>query len=153
MHYPRHLIAHIAHEFPPTLSYFGGLGSAPHNLYLIVSFDKLHVLDLGIFRQFCDLTNTVLHLLSSLPLSRVMGIANLRYSTLPFSARLSSHHPFRCNQHDSQADITGKIRRESVPFLWVCEMGPSNLPPDDDSMVQFALQLDVVNHVICQNFD
>lgn len=100
---------------------------------MIFSFDKFHVLDLGIIRQFCHLKNTVLSRTSSPPLSGLMGIANKRFSTLLPAARLSSHLPFQFTQHDIQAGITGKIRRHSVPFFWVSVMGFSHAaPPSDD---------------------
>lgn len=140
----RHLIRYSSHDLPPCLSCFAGLGSRPCNLYRVVSFDKLHVSDLGIIRQFCDLSNTVLAKTSQLPLSRTMSIVNLRFSTLPPSCRLSSHRPFRMSQHESQAGITGKIRRLSLPFIWVCLMGIPAGPPDEDRLLQCALQLDFV---------
>lgn len=82
----RHLIEHSAHELPPVLACFAGLGSIPCNLYRVVTFSKLHVLDLVIIRPFCDLCNTVLARTSPLPLSRTMAIANIRFSTLPHLA-------------------------------------------------------------------
>lgn len=141
-----YLIAHSALAFPPVSPAFACLGSAPCNLNRIVSFDKFNVLDLGVIRQFCDLSNTVLSRISSSSLSRLMGTANLRHKTLPCATRQTSHNPFRCNPQD--ASITGKIRRESVPYLWVCLMDLSDLPPTM-VLVQFALTLDVVNHFLC----
>lgn len=148
----RHLIAFSAHEFPPALSSFAGLGSTPCNLYRIVSFDKLHVVNMGITRQFCDLMHGVLQEASSLPLSRIMSIANERFLSLPRSAHLSSHLPFQTTQQGSQAGISGKIRRESVPFLWVCLMGLSNCEPDSDRLMQCALQLDYIISMLCTRF-
>lgn len=147
-----HLISHSAHDFPPALPAFSGLGSAPYNLYLIVSLDKLHVLDPGIIHPFCDLTNTVLSDTCSLPLSRVMLIANLRSCSLSPATRLSSHHPILYSQHGSQFGITGKIRRDSVPFLCVCLMVLSALPPDQEFMLQCSLRLNFINAVLHQTF-
>lgn len=145
----RHLVVHSAHDFPPALSCFAGLGFAPCNVYRVVSFDKLHVMDLGIIRQFCDMTKSFLQRASSLPLSRLMSIAKDRYFSLPYSAGLFLHRPFRSTQQDSQAGISGNIRRESVPFLWVCIMGLADFIPDPDPLLQCALRLDVVNDVLC----
>lgn len=47
-HYILFAISNRAHDFPPALACFTVLGSAPHNLYRIITFDKLHVVDLGI---------------------------------------------------------------------------------------------------------
>ena len=144
-----HLINHSAHEYPPALAGFAGLGSSPFHLYTAVSFDKLHVLDLGLTRLYCDHTNSVIRRISDLPVSRAISIANNRYSALPPSARLSAHQPFRYADKDSQAGISAKIRRYSVPFLWICVIGLSSLPPDDDPLVQCALKLNVVNEFLC----
>lgn len=113
----RHIIAHRANENPPASSSFHGLGSIPCNLYSIISFDKLNVLDLSIARQLCDLSNTVLNMTCTMALSHVMAIENLRFSKLPPSARLTSHKPFRHTQQESQAGINWRICRLSVPVL------------------------------------
>lgn len=133
------------------MSCFACLRSYTCNLYRIVSFHKLHVLDLGIMQKFFDLTNTLLHRASTLHLSRMMAISNARYSCLPQSALLSSHPPFLSNQQDSQAGISGKIRRQSVAFLWVCVMGLADINPEDDILLQCALRLDFVNDILCTN--
>lgn len=88
-----HLISYNSHEIPPALSSFASLGYHPCNLYGIFSFDKLHLMDLGIRSQFCDLTNTLLQRDSNLPLSHLISIANGRYMTLPQSS--ISLHPAR----------------------------------------------------------
>lgn len=55
-------------------------------------FEKLHVLDLGVVHQFCDLCNTVLLNISSLHLSRVMEIANIRFRASSPATRLAQNH-------------------------------------------------------------
>lgn len=95
------------------------------------------------------MTKSFLQRASSLPLSRLMSIAKDRYFSLPYSAGLFLHRPFRSTQQDSQAGISGNIRRESVPFLWVCIMGLADFIPDPDPLLQCALRLDVVNDVLC----
>lgn len=74
----RHIITYNAHCLPSALSFFLILGSAPCNLYLLISFDKLHVVDLGIIRQLCDISNKILSPTSLFALSHVMIIANQR---------------------------------------------------------------------------
>lgn len=56
----RHLIAHSAHQLPPVLARFVGIESPHCNLYKVITFEKLHVLDLGITRHFCDLFSTII---------------------------------------------------------------------------------------------
>lgn len=143
------LIMNSAQDFPPALAAFDGLGSAPFLLYVTPSFDKLHVMDLGLIRMFSDLTNTVIQRDRPLPLTRLISILNNRYNDLPPSARLTKFLPFRNNKDDSQAGISGKMRRQSAPFLWVCLMGISQKAPDEDPLLQCALQLDVMNQFLC----
>lgn len=45
------LITKSAHEWPPALECFAGLLSHPYNLYRMISFDKLDLMDLGIIWQ------------------------------------------------------------------------------------------------------
>lgn len=144
-----HIIAHSAHDFPPVFASFAGIGSMPFNLYRIIYFDKLHVMDLGVIRLFCDMCHILLQKASRSSLTRTMATANSRYRSLPPAARLSSHYPFKTTTSDSQAGMSGKIRRQSVPFLWVCIMGLAACTPDDDKILQLALHLDVVNNFLC----
>lgn len=105
-------------ELPPDLACFAGLGSHPNKLYRIISFDKLHVLDLGIIRQYCDLKNSIIQRNSNLPLSRVMSILNACYIDFLSFAHLPSHRPFRSSKQDIRACLSGQIRRQMAPFLW-----------------------------------
>lgn len=70
------------------------------------------------------------------------------YTSLPPSAPLTSHRPFRETVQETQAENSGRIRLESVHFLWVCLMGLPDSPPDNDDLVQSAMRLDVVNQAI-----
>lgn len=123
----RKLILQSAHELPSVLPAFAVLGSAPFNMYKTISFDKLHVVDFGIIRQFCVLVNTVIRRHCYLPPERIMTIVNYRYNGLPQSARLVYHRPFRTTQDESRDGISAKIRRQSAPFLWCCLMKVSDL--------------------------
>lgn len=51
----------------------------PFNLYNAILFDKLHVIDLGIRRQFCDLVYIVIRRHCNLPLSKILVIVNDRF--------------------------------------------------------------------------
>lgn len=145
----QHNIGHSTHYFPPFMACFAGLGSPPYHLYRVISFDKLHVIDLGVTRIFCDFTNTVLQHRSSQPLSRLSNSANTGLIQLPPCALLCLYHPFRANASDGQVCISVKLRREYVPFLRACLLGLLDVSPDDDDLVQTALALDVVNNFLC----
>lgn len=119
----RHLIAMSTHQLSPSMSSFVGFGSEPFQLYNSVSFDNVHLFDLGIIRQFCDCTHSVIRNSCSLQLTRAMALINYFYSALRASDRLSTHRPFQTILDESQAGISGQIRRESAPFLWACIMG------------------------------
>lgn len=127
--YRRHLLSHSTQYFPPDLECFAGLGSAPYNLYRIISFDKLNVLDPGIIRQFCDLTHDYLLRSSSFPLSRIMVIANDLYYTLPPSAIFSSHTLFFVLITTVRPESRGKTRFRSFPVgLYDGSFGQSHRP-------------------------
>lgn len=144
------LIKNSAHDFPSFLASFDGLGSAPFLLFCIIVFDKLHVFDLGLIRNFTDMICLIIQKHNNqLPLTRLIAILNDRYVDLPPSARLPGLRPFRLNSDDVQAGMSGKVRRLSAPFLWVCVMGVSDKDPDEDDVLQCALQLDRVNQFLC----
>lgn len=117
----------------------------------IVSFDKFHVLDIGIKRQFCDLTNTVLSKSSSLHLSRTIDIVNLPFTTVSLSCHLTSHKPFSLSIQESQSSIIEKIRRLSVTSLLFFLMFISDSAPDDDPLLQCAFQWHVISDVLCNS--
>lgn len=144
----RKLIFNSAHELPPTLSAFAGLGNAPFLLSCFMALDKLHVVDLGVTRLFCYLVCTVITAHTTQPLSRTIAISD-RYLSLRASARLTSHVPFWATPKDSQADISGKIRRQTAPLLWCSHMCVTNYSPDNDPVLQTALELDAINDFLC----
>lgn len=111
------VIKSIANAFLPALGCFVGIGSPPHHLYSKITFDKLHMLDLGLIQPFCGLTNTVIQQNNPLPLSLLIVLLNKRYMSVPPQARLSSHLSFRTTHNDAEAGVSGNIRRESNPFL------------------------------------
>lgn len=147
----RQLLLLSAHPYPSAISPFAGLGSPPFNLSRVVSFDKLHVFDIGIIRQYCDLVNTDIKDHTTCSLTRTMGILNDRYLSLPPFALLPAHVPFHTSLKDNQTAISGKIRRHTVPFLWHCVMGVTRHTPDTDPLIQTALQLDKVNNFLCNS--
>lgn len=69
--------------------------------------------------------------------------------SLPSAARLHCHPQSRFTSNDSQAGISGKNRRMQATSLWVCLMGVTDKKPDKDPILQSALQLDIVNHFLC----
>lgn len=116
----------------------------------MVSFEKLHVVDLGITWKFCDLTNTVLQRTSILPLKPLLWVANDRFAALPCSTRLSARSPFQTTQNNSQAGIFAKIRNFLVRFLLVCVMVMYKFLHYNDPLLYFAFHLDVINDVLCR---
>lgn len=145
----RTLISESAHELPPAISAFAGLGSSPFNLYNVVSFEKLHVMDLVITRLFRDLVNTFIQHSIMWLLSKLMTIINDRFSYISPSVHLPAHRPFRTTTAESQVGISGKIRRLSAPFLWYCLMGVSYQIPDSGHLLFCVLKLDIVNSFLC----
>lgn len=97
-------------------------------------FDKLHVFDLGIIRNFTDWTFLVIQQHNQLPLTLLVSILNERYAVIPPSARLPYLLPFRLKSDDLHAGMSGKIRRLSAPFLWLCVLGVSDKDPDEDNV-------------------
>lgn len=146
----RDLITISAHEWPPVLAAFENLGSEPSNLYNVFAFEKLRVFDLGIICQFCDLTHSVIQRSSNLPLSRLTGIMKYRYTYLPAMAHLHSQQPFRSSNDDTQEGMSGQILIHS-PYLWCCIMAVGDERPDDERLLQFALQLVIVSTFTCRN--
>lgn len=137
----RLLIKHSAHDPPPSLGCFARLGSPQHNLYRMIRFDKLHVLDLGLIRQFCNLTNTLIHTNYILSLARLMATMNDRYIALPAQSHLSRHTSYCTSTNYSQAGLSGKYRSLSEPFLWCTLIGVSDVDPDSDPLLQCPFKL------------
>lgn len=137
----RHLRSRF-HKFPLALASFAEMGSITFNLYNVKCFDKLHVTDMGILRQFCYLKNTFIQNNSGHKMSRLMSTVNQRYLDLTSKNVLSCHRPFRSSQDDSQAGISGQIRRKTSPFLWVILIAVSDQRPDNDMLLKCHLKLD-----------
>lgn len=79
----RYRIAHGTHELPSELSSFAGLVYLPCSLYKVITFDKMHFLDVDIARHFCDMINTIIKNQSALPLSRIIPTLKNCYYGLP----------------------------------------------------------------------
>lgn len=58
-----------AHEFPPALAAFDGLGWHPFHLYHRLTYDKLNVIDLGLLRCFAELTPSIVLKKTNLPMT------------------------------------------------------------------------------------
>lgn len=137
-----------AQELPPAWSSLAGLGPTPFKLYKLISSDKLKVTDLGITRQLCYLTRTVIQRNFTLQLSHKIHIVNDRYRDIHPSENLLYYHPFWTKNHGSQAGISRKIRRQSVQFLCACLMGIFDLPLNHP-LLQCTIQLNTVNKFRC----
>ncbi|KAI0566558.1 hypothetical protein FGB62_7g37 [Gracilaria domingensis] len=132
-----------AHEYPPALAAFRGLGSAPFLLYEVIGFDSLHVLDLGIFRLLPDIAGEVLGSDRECIHSgaKSVAIANQRMVDIAGTCRVPKLPPFLVNRNERLAGMTGAIRRKQCPLLWTSLIGVSNRRPDDDPLVQAALEM------------
>lgn len=141
-----------AHEYPPALETFSGLGSEPYRLYQSIAFDKLHALDLGSFRQLPDEAFRLASpdCYSGLSKTEVVAIWNQIMLDVPRAARLGNCTPFRLTAGEKQAGMSGKLRREMLPFVWFCFMGVTqNTDPDEDLLLQVALLWDLVQGELC----
>ncbi|KAI0557092.1 hypothetical protein FGB62_342g012 [Gracilaria domingensis] len=132
-----------AHEYPPALAAFRGLGSAPFLLYEVIGFDSLHVLDLGIFRLLPDIAGEVLGSDRECIHSgaKSVAIANQRMVDIAGTCPVPKLPPFLVNRNERLAGMTGAIRRKQCPLLWTSLIGVSNRRPDDDPLVQAALEM------------
>lgn len=135
-------------EFPPALAAFSGMGSFPYRLYSCIGFDKLHVIEHGILRLIPDDAYKLFESAAQYngwSKGDVVKISNQRLLDAPRSAQLPSFQPFRKVPGEKQAGITGKMRRDTAPFLWYALMGiPNQTPPDDDPLVQLLLTVDFI---------
>lgn len=73
-----HLLINSAHDLPTVMAAFSGLCSTPFSVYDEIAFDTLHVVNLGVMRQVCDMADVVLRLQTTLPLNKVMEVVNNR---------------------------------------------------------------------------
>lgn len=144
----RFSVTQSAHDLSPALSCFAGLGSEPRMLYSIIAFDKLHVLDLGLRRQFCGLTNSVIRGHWTLSLTGLMNRINARHTDRPAPAHLPSMRPLRSTEKDSQAEFSGKMRRHTASFLCCCLIEVSDKHPNDDQLLQCSLKRYAMNSFV-----
>ena len=63
---------------------------------------------------------------------------------LPRSLQLPQQHLFTTTSDQKLAGMTGKVRRDFCPFMWLSVLGLSGKPPDNDPLVQVLL---LANHV------
>ena len=137
-----------ANPFPPAIAAFPGMSSGVARLYKTIAFDALHVMDLGLLREIPERTCEVFSTTQYAQYGRkatLIRIVNQRFVDIPAGSSVPRRSIFLMKKSDVQAGMTGKIRRQSLPFLWVVLMGmnPSR-DPDDDSLIQCAL---LMNHV------
>lgn len=110
-----------------------------------MALDSLHILDEGIIRLFAD--SCFIHFsqnnLTSLPTSQCIGIANEMILKIPRGVHLAKKTLFIGKSMELQANMSGLIRRQTCPLLWVAVMGFNDLvAPDRDPLLQAALELD-----------
>lgn len=111
------------------------------------------LIDVGIIPLYCDMTNDYLKRKSNLPLTKLVTLVNEWFVGIPPGAHLPSYHPYYTTKDDSQAGMSGKMRRQTAPFLWCFRMGITYTAPDEDRIVQCGLVLDIVKGFLCDNND
>ncbi|KAI0557494.1 hypothetical protein FGB62_294g06 [Gracilaria domingensis] len=140
------LDGHSALRFPSVLGAFSGAASPPYRLYSSIGFDMLHVLEHGTMRQLTDNAYMVFEKAPEyygMSRAYAVDIANQRIMDLPAVCRLRKFSPFRKGPNEKHAGVTGLMRRELNPYLWVSVMGISkSTKPDEDRLVQVFLKLD-----------
>lgn len=144
----RYAVVHSCCEMPPVLSNFQGLVTEPFLLYESISFDILHVWDLGLMRIFTESCwmNFTKKKYTSLPITQCMHLANTRLQLLPRGAHLPRTTIFLGSETEKISGMTGLIRRLTTPFMWVCLIGLNDkIDPDCDQLVQVALELDYIH--------
>lgn len=135
------------------LSRFRWIGFIPFKSLQNYSYDKLQVLDLGSVHLFCHMTNDYLRRHSSLPLTKLMFPVNDLFDGIPPFDRLPSYRLFKNSKDDSKSGVSGKMSRQTAPFLWFYLMSITDKPDNYDPIVQSSLQFDVFNGFLCKNID
>ena len=151
------LVRNSASNLPPALASVHGFGSPPYSLYRAIGLDKLHTIDLGLERE---LTDKAFHVVNSpsynsgmLSKMALVRIANQRYRDLPRACTPTSLSPFRSSDSEKHANMTGVLRRQITPMVWVVLNGLQLLArPDDDAILAGALYLNAFQfHFHCIN--
>lgn len=96
----RSLALPIAHDNPPAISAFAGLGSYPYFLHKLVAYERLQEMDLGLICSFFDLINEYLKTESPLPFTKPFAAANEIFIGLSLGAHLPYYRPFRTSKDD-----------------------------------------------------
>lgn len=140
-----YLSSQSAIEFPPALAAIYGLGTQPYRLYKTIGLDRLHAFDLGVVRYLPDncfrLFRSVSYNKGAYSKAELVRCANQRIGEIPFVSRLNIF-PFKTNENQIHAQMTGKLRREILPFLWIPLLGlRPETTPDNDGLLQTALEL------------
>lgn len=65
---------------------------------------------------------------------------------------ISSLRHVRTTQQESEVGVSGIIRRDPVPFLWVYAMELSDSPAVDNDLVQCEMNFDVISQERCYPF-
>lgn len=110
-----YLIMHTAQDLSPSIADFEGLLSYSFNVYKAVTYDKLHLMDLGLIRFFCDQANAVIQHHNHLPLARLIHTINQRYDDIPSSSHLPFSRPFCLDKEDFQEGMSGKSVDRVLP--------------------------------------
>ena len=133
-------------DFPPALAAFAGAGSFPYMFFGRVAYDKLHVNEHGVFRQIADEIFKVFEVhpqYNGMTKGVVAEISNLHIADIPRAAQLRRFPAFLKAKGKKLAGVTGKMRRELLPFQAFSVMGIScDVQPDDDIVVTILIDME-----------
>lgn len=147
-HIRQYLLTQSGCEMPPALGAVHGLGTEPFFLYDSIAFDSLHAIDIGVIRLFADKCYHHFNKkqFTTLPTTQCLLLANERLRRVPRGAHLPNVTIFPAKQNDLQPGMTGLVRRQTCPFLWISLLGLNNkVDPDHDPLLQLALELDFIH--------
>lgn len=140
----KYILEQSALPLCPVFSSFEGLTSGSCRLYKSIGFDKLHAFDLGLLRLIPDRAfqrfSNAPH--GYLPVTKLVQTVNQIFIDLPRAAGLPRIPIFKHSAYQNQAEISGGVRRQCAPFLWVILMRlAKGIHPDDNDMLQACLGL------------
>ena len=117
-----YLASMSANNYPPAIAAFPGMYSGPARLYKSVAFNVLHAMDLGTLRIIPERTCELFARSEYSAHGRkaaLLRTVKQRFLELPYGAKVTRRAIFLSNGTEVLAGMTGKVRRDSLPFLWV----------------------------------
>ena len=133
---------------PPALAAWPGLSSYTNLLFKSIAFHMLHVMDLGLLCFILDMVCDTFSQKEYWPNGIKAGlirIVNQRFIDLPLGVNIKRRTSFLTNKTEVLSGMTGRERRETLPFLRAMLMGMNpSVNPDDNELIRTALHLNDV---------